>query len=639
MKKFKHLSSFLPRFLIVILLIAIFLAPSNVLAQSYYFSLDKEIVHVFWNDDGSLSLDYELHFSNSSDGHAIEYVDVGLPHWDFTKEDISADVDGDIVGVSSSDYMGGGDGVAIVLGSYAIAPGEQGVVHVFVPAIKNILQFDAETDDYASAVFSPVWFASEYVYGSTDLTVVFHLPPGVQPEEPRWHLAPDGFPEFPVADVDDSGRITYTWNNPEANGYTQYIFGASFPAQYVPDSALPEPTATASPVIALEDTPTSVTSKRSVWDFALDSLRNSYYSFYYFVRFRWQGIVLAIFIVTGIWKYQKSKNSKKQYIPPKMKIEGHGIKRGLTAIEAAILLERPADKILTMVLFSTLKKGAAKIISRDPLKLEIIKPVPKDLRAYESKFLRAFKTTSTKAREETLQNLIIDITASVSKKMQGFSYKESVVYYKSIIKKAWMQVENAQTPEIRSKEYTDHLDWTILDDDFEEHTKEVFISYSVYLPDWWERYDPGFEDQIESISPKVRNAQVAASAKVVATSVAATNGIAGAPKTSSVGKSSQSLPVVLPGGEFAASLVTGIQGFSTGVVRNLTEFTSDIIAKTNPTPKVSKSSSNWKSSSSSTPRSTSWKSSSSSSSSSRSSSCACACACAGCACACAGGGR
>jgi len=46
-----------------------------------------------------------------------------------------------------------------------------------------------------------------------------------------------------------------------------------------------------------------------------------------------------------------------QYLPPKISIEGKGIKRGLTAVEAGILLEEPLDKILTMILFGLIKKN------------------------------------------------------------------------------------------------------------------------------------------------------------------------------------------------------------------------------------------------------------------------------------------
>ena len=47
---------------------------------------------------------------------------------------------------------------------------------------------------------------------------------------------------------------------------------------------------------------------------------------------------------------------KLQYLPPKIAIEGHGIKRGLTAVEAAILMQEPLDKVMTMILFGVIKK-------------------------------------------------------------------------------------------------------------------------------------------------------------------------------------------------------------------------------------------------------------------------------------------
>jgi len=273
-----------------------------------------------------------------------------------------------------------------------------------------------------------------------------------------------------------------------------------------------------------------------------------------------------------------------------MKIEGHGIKRGLTAIEAAILLEKTPDKILTMILFASLQKEAARVKSRDPLKLEVTDPIPEGLRKYEVQFLEAFKLKSESKRKLALQDLMIGLIKSVGKKMKGFSHKESVKYYESIMKKAWTQVENADTPEVNSEKFNDHIGWTMLDDEFEDRTQNVFRNVPVFIPLWWNRYDPGLGRQ--------------ASAAPLRTST-----------PTSAGKPSLTLPN-LPGGAFAASVVTGIQGFSSDIVGNVTNFTSRITDKTNPVPKTS-----------------------SSGRSSGGSGCACACACAGCACACAGGGR
>ena len=60
-----------------------------------------------------------------------------------------------------------------------------------------------------------------------------------------------------------------------------------------------------------------------------------------------------------------------QYMPPKIAIEGHGIKRGLTAVEAAILMEQPLDKVMTMILFGVIKKNAAEVVTRDPLEIKM----------------------------------------------------------------------------------------------------------------------------------------------------------------------------------------------------------------------------------------------------------------------------
>ena len=550
------------RFLFIILALALFLLPSTALAQDYYFSLDKEIVHVYWNEDGTLSLDYNLYFSNSTSGPAIDYVDLGLPNGNFSTGNIHADVNGQPLSfVSTSDYQGDGTGVAIGLGSYAIPSGAKGIVHVYVASIEGVLRPDTEGDGYASAVFSPFWIGAEYVTGITDLTVTFHLPPGVQPDEPRWHKAPSGFPESPLTDLDQEGRVTYTWNNPGANAYTQYTFGASFPAQYVPESAV---------------------SKPGIFEslgFTADE----------FVGCCCPGSVVLGIILAIVYSVKLSQKRKLKYLPPKMKIEGHGIKRGLTAIEAAILLEKPADKILTMILFASLQKEAAQVVSRDPLKLEVTDPIPEGLRKYEVQFLEAFKINSESKRKLALQDLMIDLIKSVGEKMKGFSHKESVEYYESIMKKAWTQVEDAGTPEVKSEKFNENIGWTMLDEDFEGRTQDVFRHVPVFIPLWWNRYDPSFGRQ---------------------TATARTS------MPSPSGKQSLSLPN-LPGGAFAASVVTGIQGFSSDVVGNITNFTSRITDKTNPVPKTS----------------------SSGRSSSGGSGCACACACAGCACACAGGGR
>ena len=109
--------------------------------------------------------------------------------------------------------------------------GRTGTVHVLVGKV-SMSFIRMTTMRTTPAAFSlPTWFGSQYVTGDTDLTVTFHLPPGVKPEEPRWHAAPSGFPSEPQTAFDTDGRVTYTWRNPNASADTQYTFGASFPKE------------------------------------------------------------------------------------------------------------------------------------------------------------------------------------------------------------------------------------------------------------------------------------------------------------------------------------------------------------------------------------------------------------------------
>ena len=49
---------------IVLVFILAFGITTSALAQDYYFNVEEETVHVYWNEDGTLSLDYTLVFNN-----------------------------------------------------------------------------------------------------------------------------------------------------------------------------------------------------------------------------------------------------------------------------------------------------------------------------------------------------------------------------------------------------------------------------------------------------------------------------------------------------------------------------------------------------------------------------------------------
>lgn len=552
-------------FAISLVILLTFGLAGGVSAQSYSFSLDREVVNVYLNSDGTMSLDYQFTFTNQPGAHVIDFVDVGLPNNNYNYNTITADVNGDPVSVST-DYQGSGSGVAIDLGSRAIQPGQTGTVHVYVGEIREVLFPDENDENYASTAFSPTWFGSEFVVGDTDITVTFHLPPGVKPDEPRWHSAPSGFPEEPQTGLDEEDRVTYAWSNPDASGSSQYTFGASFPKTYVPATTIVTPPA---------------------FDFGglIDTIVSSLGPLLCF------GFFIFIFLGGPILAAIQGNRRKLQYMSPRIAIEGHGIKRGLTAVEAAVLMEQPLDKVMTMILFGTIKKGAAEVVTRDPLQLKLADPLPDTLHPYEKEFLAAFRSGSdAKSRRADLQKMMIGLVKSVSDKMKGFSRRETIDYYRNIMERAWQQVEQAATPEVKGQLYDQNLEWTMLDREYDDRTRRVFTG-PIFVPMWWNRYDPTWRGAPTSTST------------------------GSAPSVPSQGRGSSALP----GAEFAASVVGGVQTFSQKVIGNVQDFTSRVTNVTNPPPKPSSSGGQRGGRSGG--------------------GCACACACAGCACACAGGGR
>ncbi len=549
------------------LLIALAL-PASALAQEYRFRVDKEVVDVLWNTDGTESIEYSFTFTPQPGSHAIDYVDVGMPNDNFDISTASADVNGQPVSVSRSDYQGTGPGFAVVLGGSAIQPGQTGTVHVLVGSVSQVLHEDTQDNKYASAVFVPQYFGSQYVVGDTDMTVTFHLPQGVKPDEPKYHPAENwpGAAE-PQAATDSQGRITYTWSAPNASAAaSNYTFGASFPKSYVPAGAI-----VTAPAFDLTGLISAVSG-------CLGPLTCI-------------GFFAFMFIGVPVLSAIQGQRRKLQYIPPRIGIEGHGIKRGLTAVEAALLMEEPLDKVMTMTLFGVIKKGAARVISRDPLKVEAITPTPEGLNPYELDFLKAIQLDDTVARQKGLQDMMVALVKSVGEKMKGFSRKETQDYYKNIMEQAWSQVEAAQTPEVKGQVLDQNLEWTMLDRDYNDRSRRVFTG-PIFMPMWWGNYDPGYRPF---------------------TTTSSTGGTTAMP-TVSAGRGSSALP----GADFAASVVGGVQTFSGKVLGNVNTFTSRVTNVTNPPPP---------------PSTHSYRGGGGGHS------CACACACAGCACACAGGGR
>ncbi len=539
-------------------------------AQSYKFSVDRNISHVYVNADGSADIEYILTFTCAQFAHAIDIVDIGLPNNTYDLKSAQASFspgvgEGQRVALSRIYQSEMVDiGVEIHLGQHTIQPGKQGTLF-FRINIKEMVYADSKDKDYASLEFAPHYYDKKNAVGKTYLEVNFHFPPGLTSDEPRYHKE-----QYHSATVQD-GRFVFTYAYPETNGYTRYLHGISFPRKYV-----------------------NTVHKAPLLGFAFTATVKKIFGFIFSEQGCFSIFGIFFFVVLPLLGTVQSKKRKMKYLPPALSVEGVGIKRGLTAVEAAILLETPLNRVLTMILFGILKKRGVVVLEENPLTLEKVDPLPEaNWRDYELEFLGSIRSDGS-LDEKKLQKMVVELIKELDKRLKGFSRKETIAYYKSIVDRAWQQVQSDTVPEVQSKHFDQGLEWMMLDKEFETRTNQTFTSGPVYMPPWWAYYRPW--------RSRVSTARM-------------DGGSIGTPGRSGGGGSPMTLPT-LPGAAFAGAVVSGIERTAGGIVTRLDGFTSGVTQVTNPPP-VSSSSGGGRSSGG----------------------CACACACAGCACACAGGGR
>ena len=582
MKKYKFV-------LLLLTLISLFTYPIAVSAQNLRFTVPAAEVEVYLEEDGSASCWYYYEYQNDPSADAIDFIDVGMPSPSYSRDSIEAEIDGVVIkNIESSPYVA--NGFALNLAENAIQPGQSGVVTIWIPGVTNVLTpFDeGDRQDYVDFQFSPNFFSSDFDKSTnTEYRVTIILPPGVGNEE-GVYFNPVNWPgtsePSEIGRTAEGDRVYYSWFTNNGDAHTQYNFGAAFPQGYVPEEVIVTQVEVDEPV----GSPSTPGFINSIFNFLGGS-----------TCFCGFGVVFFIFMISILFQIIKGGSKRKMaYLPPKMKIEGNGIKRGLTAVEAAILMEQPMDKVMTMILFGILKKEAALVLQSDPLEIEVNDPLPEGLHPYEEEFLEAFKSPKNE-RRSALQKMMVNLVKSVSNKMKGFSRKETLAYYKDIMERAWKMVEDAATPEVKSEHYNQTMEWTMLDDQYEDRTRRVFTGGPVFVPMWWPRYSPTYRRSIGG-----------GTSQPVPTSVK--------PSVSG-GGGRVSLPHI-PGSDFAASVINGSSAMAAGVIGNLTSFTSGVTNRPNPIP-------------------VSTRSGGGGFRGGGGSSCACACACAGGACACAGGGR
>jgi hypothetical protein len=303
--------------------------------------------------------------------------------------------------------------------------------------------------------------------------------------------------------------------------------------------------------------------------------------------------LFIFFFVRGVIRASKPK-----YLPAIAQVEGGGIKRGLTAPEAAVILELPLTKVLLLVVFGMLEKGLIRETETDPLTVEVVEDLrTKDkphlqnakerksyrnriaqqkgtvIHKYEHAFLDRFESNpDTPIKSIKIVAPMQELTDQAAAKMQGFDLSDTQDYYRRIIERAMEQANSLGDIEQREAYLDQYLPWVMMN---RSYRPVLTVGRYNYWPRWAR--------------------QTSASTPSTVPSGGRSSGRASSPKFGDVAASFAGWTETTMGGMAAAIMPTRLS---------------------KPAPP-----------------------SSSSGGGSYRSSCACACAGCACACACAGGGR
>lgn len=491
----------------------------NVAAQAYRFSIPKANVTVTIENDGSALIDYELTFTCMLGAHVIDIVDIGMPNLD-KHAPVSASINGKPIPLDrikiSSVLKPRGSGYEIPLGSQTIRPGNTGVFK-FKARERRMVYQDTTNLEQASFRFTPTWFGSQYIAGDTALTLRYQLPipakdfPTVK-DRILWQKEGEDFSFKGVAEGEDVASVV--WKRKVSLAY-QNVFGVSFPKNYVEsvrrDSVWQvfyrwfsgNPNAYGLRVLF------GIITLASFSFIFLTATRNTGWLILIilagvmaYLMFKSPGLqllLIPIVLLLGIWLALAKRARKKRYFPASVCREGGGLKRGLTAVEAAVLLELPLSKVFTMIIFGMTKKGLIKIESSEPLKVRVcgtetqpnIWQVPDEkkrieARDYESAFLRIFlKHQGQPVKWWNLRQPIDHLIKHVGTIMGGFDLKQTRKYYRLIVTRAWLLVKKEVDYEFRYTKANQSLEWLMLDKNWEDDLDELGGGRYDYHPWWW----------------------------------------------------------------------------------------------------------------------------------------------------------
>lgn len=481
-------------------------------AQEYRFSVPKMTLNLYPDRDGSVTLEYDVVFQCSQGAHPIDIIDVGLPHRGYDLSNMSAAVDGRrLSDIRKSEVVD--VGVEVHLGSMTIQPGQQGRFW-FRCNIPKLVYQDTTRKDYASLQMTPTWWDGQYLEGTTELGIIVNLPADINPET----VLHQGQPFSQKAQL---GKYTaVAWYMPGVRVDGPHKVGVSFPKGSMSVVKMTR-------FGLLMKWWKEATTVRFLWAIVLFILTG-------FMFFRassgtgWScfigvlvilGVVfiaspvihffaLPLLLLTWYFSEKSLKRRKGKYLPAIASVEGGGVKRGLTAPEAAVLLELPLGRVLGLIIFGLLKKGILEQTSAAPLTVRI-----KDqydtatkgerrkaaaeggtiIHAYEQPFLDVIRRApdSTPLERMDFAEPMKGFIEATAQRVAGFDLPKTQSYYRHIVNQAWVEAEKIGDVKQRTDYADENLLWLIASPDYGDRFDTWHHHHYYYNPPWFRVGDGG----------------------------------------------------------------------------------------------------------------------------------------------------
>jgi hypothetical protein len=505
-----------------ILLLSLMLLAAPAGAQSYSFSIPEAEVTVTIQPDGSALIHYALTFTCDEYAHPIDIVDIGMPNMS-EHEAIGASIDGEPIDPYdiriSSVLEPKGSGYEVDLGGGTIHEGETGVF-TFTGREQGMVWQDTTDPEQASLRFTPTWFGPEYVTGDTDLVlrVVLPIPAEDYPEVEDtilWQRDGEEFSAKGMLEGEDAVSVAWarTVFLTEPN-----MFSVSFPKRYV--SQVREDTILSAfyrwfngstegrvllggLVLVLFGVLFLVTTRGTGWSLflvACGALAGIMYVSPALHLALFPVLLLLGGLLVGLRIHRARR--KPRYFRAEICLEGGGVKRGLTAVQAAMLLEVPLSRVLTMLIFGLARKGVVRIAGKSPLRLEVLGEKKGEatwklpdgrtikLWPYEPAFVRAFEDQKGISVENmTLDGPFEKLIDGLSAGMATFDLEETRSYYGFVVSRAWRQVKAETDWEARFRRTDKDLEWLMVDEGWDTSMKGLALSGHHYHP-WWYHGSP-----------------------------------------------------------------------------------------------------------------------------------------------------